>query len=103
MGGYTGEKAEFDRIHKSLTEVKGELDGNVNSLEGEMQDVLSTWKGGGADAFRALMEQVDEKGRNLNTALQGIADLLEQAGAKYEGMEAEGADSFSAGGFPALG
>lgn len=102
MGGYTGDKVEFDQAYSQLTDVKAEMDSNLKTLEGEMQDVLTTWKGGGADAFRTLMVQVDEKGNELNLALQNLSDLMNDAGAKYEKMETEGAEGFGAGGFSAL-
>lgn len=102
MGGYTGDKVEFDQAYSQLTDVKTEMDQNLKTLEGEMQDVLTTWKGAGADSFRTLMVQVDEKGNQLNTALQQLSDLMNDAGAKYEKMEMEGSEGFSAGGFSAL-
>jgi WXG100 family type VII secretion target len=102
MGGYTGDKVEFDQAYSQLTDVKTELDQNLKTLESEMQDVLTTWKGAGAQAFNTLMVQVGEKGTELNTALQNLSDLMDQAGAKYEKMETEGAEGFGAGGFSAL-
>lgn len=102
MGGYTGDKQDFDRAYSQLTDVKLEMDQNLKTLEGEMLDVLGVWKGAGADAFRTLMEQVGEKGASLNTALENLSELMNSAGAAYEKQEMESTEGFGTGGFSAL-
>ena len=102
MGGYKGEVADITNAHKNLSDVKADLDQAVNNLESAMAEALTTWKGSAADAFRQLMQRVDEKGRTLNNSLQALADLLEKAGSEYTRMEEEGASGFSGGSFGAL-
>lgn len=102
MAGYTGNQDDFDRAYSSLDDVKNEMDTNLKTLGNEMQDVLTVWKGNAADAFRNLMEQVDTKGGELNTALANLTELMKTAGASYAKMEDEGGSSFAGGGFEAL-
>lgn len=104
MGGFTGTKDDFDHAHKSISEVKSELDQNVKNLENAVQEVAASWKGAAATSFMNLGTAIGEKGTEINTALQGLADLLETAGAAYEGMDTEGADTLGTGsvGFDAL-
>lgn len=102
MGGYTGDKEDFNRAYSQLSDVKQEMDQNLKTLESEMADVLTVWSGAGADAFRTLMQQVDEKGASLNVALANLTDLMNSAGAAYEKQEMESTEGFGAGGFSAL-
>ena len=102
MGGYKGEVADITNAHKNLMDVKADLDTAVNNLEAAMGEVLSQWQGTAANAFRQLMERVDEKGRSLNASLENLAVLLEKAGSTYQQMEEEGAGSFSGGSCSAL-
>lgn len=101
MGGYEGNKEDFDRAYSQLTDVQSEMNQNLTTLEGEMSDVLTVWSGAGADAFRTLMQQVDEKGNELNTALGNLTELMQTAGAAYEAQEMESTEGFG-GGFPGL-
>lgn len=95
MGGFTGTQEDFDRTHKSVMEIKGDLDQNVKNLENAVQEVAASWKGAAAQSFTNLGTAIGQKGTDINTALQGLADLLQQAGAAYEGMDTEGQDSLS--------
>lgn len=103
-GGFTGTKEDFDHAHKSVSEIKTELDQNVKNLENAVQEVAASWAGAAATSFQNLGLAIGEKGTEINTALQGLADLLESAGASYEGMDTEGADAMGSGavGFDAL-
>ncbi|ETA66362.1 WXG100 family type VII secretion target [Haloechinothrix halophila] len=102
MSGFTGEVAEFTRIHQSLTGVNSELNSTFRSLQGNMEQALASWKGPAAESFRRLMERFDENAIKLNDSLQGISDLLESAGSKYQAQEEEASQTFSGGGFAAL-
>ncbi|MPY98412.1 MAG: WXG100 family type VII secretion target [Actinophytocola sp.] len=102
MSGFTGEVAEFTRIHQALTGVNSELNSTFKSLQGNMEQALATWKGPAAESFRRLMERFNENAIKLNDSLDGISDLLQSAGSKYEAQEEEASSTFSGGGFAAL-
>lgn len=102
MGGYGTDVAEVQGTFQELTDVKADLDTCIKNLDAANQEVLGSWAGGAADAYRALSERVREKGESLNTALENLAGILESAGASYERMESEGEAGFSGGGFAEL-
>lgn len=93
-GGYKGDVAEFTSAHQKVSENKTTVDQELRKLRGNMEATAGQWEGPAAVAFRKLMTRFDEDAIKLSDALQGIADLLQTAGSKYEAQEEEHSQSF---------
>jgi WXG100 family type VII secretion target len=104
-GGFTGTPEQFTEAEKHVTDVKVSMDQNLSQLRDRIQATQSGWSGDAAKAFDAVMVRFDEDGRGLNTALQNIGDLLQQAGSKYSAAEQSQQDHVSSlnKGFGVLG
>lgn len=94
-GGYAGEVTQFTETHKKVADNKQTIDTELSGLRDNMEATSSGWQGAAAQGFRTLMERYDEDCRKLSEALQGIADLLQQAGSQYQAQEDEHAESMS--------
>lgn len=94
MGGYAGEVAQFTQAHKKVSDVKSTIDSELKKLGGNMEATAGSWEGGAALAFRQLMERFNGDALKLSNALQGIADLLQEAGSTYERQEESAGESF---------
>lgn len=88
-GGFKGEVEQFTEAEKRVTEVRVSMDKNLSTLRDNIEATRAGWEGEAAKAFNNVMMRFDEAGRRLNGALQGIAELLEQAGSKYQASEAQ--------------
>ncbi len=89
MSGFTGSVADFTHAEGQVTEVRAGMDQHLSKLRDEIEGTKSAWRGDASKAFDQVMMRFDEKGRAINTALQKIADLLREAGSKYERTEQE--------------
>jgi WXG100 family type VII secretion target len=88
MAGFTGTVEQFTEAEKKVTDVKQQMDANLAQLRDRIEATKAGWSGEAAKAFDNVMLRFDEDGRGINTALQNIANLLEQAGSKYSAAEA---------------
>jgi WXG100 family type VII secretion target len=86
-GGFTGDVEQFTQAEKRVTEVRVSMDQNLGKLRENIEATRAGWTGDASEAFNAVMKRFDEAGQGLNRALQNIADLLEQAGSKYNASE----------------
>jgi WXG100 family type VII secretion target len=87
--GFKGEVGQFTEAEKRVTEVRVSMDKNLSTLRDNIEATRAGWDGEAAKAFNNVMQRFDESGRRLNGALQGIAELLEQAGSKYKASESQ--------------
>lgn len=95
MGGYSGEIAEFTRIHQQVEEKNAEIHGELGRLRSNIEGTQAAWQGQAAAAFRNLMMRFDEEANNLNQALTGIGELLANAGSQYEAQEIQESEQMS--------
>ena len=65
-------------------------------LKGQLSPLLThaDWSGQAAGQFATLFEQFDQNARGLSEALDGIGQLLGQAGLAYADVELKIASSF---------
>jgi WXG100 family type VII secretion target len=103
--GFTGTIEQFTTAEQRVSDVKAQMDANLSQLRDRIEATRAGWTGEAAKAFDNVMLRFDEDGRGLNTALQNIAQLLEQAGSKYSAAEAEQREAMNAmqGKFGVLG
>jgi WXG100 family type VII secretion target len=103
--GFTGTVEQFTTAEGQVTEVRSSMDARLSKLRDEIESTRGAWKGDASLAFNRVMDRFDEDGRKINQALQRIADLLREAGSKYEKTEQEQQEIMQAvnRGFDALG
>ncbi|WP_326568127.1 WXG100 family type VII secretion target [Amycolatopsis rhabdoformis] len=88
-GGFEGTPEQFTAAENNVTDVRVAMDQRLSQLQGEIEATRAGWDGDAAKAFNHVMQRFDESGKGLNKALQTIADLLQDAGSKYQRTEAE--------------
>jgi WXG100 family type VII secretion target len=86
-GGYKAEIEAFQKAYADVTDIKGSMDQNLSTLRSNIEATQAGWQGEAAKAFQNVMMAFDEKTLKLNQALEGIADLIQQAGQKYGATE----------------
>ena len=86
-GGYTGTVADFTKAHQDVVGVKESIEGQLKTVYNEVEGLKGLWQGQAATAFNQLMERFAGDAKNLNDALQGIADQLHGAGSQYNEQE----------------
>jgi WXG100 family type VII secretion target len=64
---------------KDVRSVKSEVEGEVRSFDGTVQQMLGGWRGGAATAFQGLANQWIEDIGKILVALEGIADALDKS------------------------
>lgn len=88
-GGFEGTPEQFTEAENRVTDVRVAMDKRLEQLQSEIEATRAGWDGEAAQAFNHVMQRFDEAGKGLNQALQRIADLLKEAGSKYQRTEAE--------------
>lgn len=73
-----------------------ELINEVKSLDTDVTNLLTTWKGNSADHYRLGWEEVRGGATDVLEALQTMAELLGVSAAVYADMDQGNADSFGA-------
>jgi WXG100 family type VII secretion target len=87
MGGFSGTVGQFTDAEGKVTEVRAGMDVNLSTLRDRIEATRAGWSGDAAKAFDNVMRRFDDDARQINQSLQKIADLLREAGSKYEKSE----------------
>ncbi len=105
MAGFTGTVQQFTDAEGKVTEVRAGMDSNLSTLRDRIEATRAGWQGDAQKAFDHVMQRFDEDARKMNQALQRIAELLREAGSKYEKSEQQQQEILGAvnRGFDALG
>ncbi|UOZ09689.1 WXG100 family type VII secretion target [Amycolatopsis sp. WQ 127309] len=105
MAGFTGTVQQFTDAEGKVTEVRAGMDSNLSTLRDRIEATRAGWQGDAQKAFDHVMQRFDEDARKMNQALQKIAELLREAGSKYEKSEQQQQEILGAvnRGFDALG
>ncbi|SFW45879.1 WXG100 family type VII secretion target [Amycolatopsis australiensis] len=105
MAGFQGTPQQFTEAEGRVTEVRTSMDGNLATLRDRIEATRAGWQGEAQKAFDHVMQRFDDDARQMNQALQRIADLLREAGSKYERSEQQQQETIAAlnKGFEALG
>ncbi|MBE1498936.1 WXG100 family type VII secretion target [Amycolatopsis lexingtonensis] len=85
--GFQGTPAQFTEAEGRVTEVRAGMDANLSTLRDRIEATRAGWQGEAQKAFDHVMQRFDEDARGMNQALQKIAELLKEAGSKYERSE----------------
>jgi len=73
----------------------GQVDGQLASLRGYIQEVETFWQGSAGGQFQVLMTEFDRLGRELNQALHGISTTLRQNADMYDVTDSTNAGNVS--------
>lgn len=92
--GYTGEVADFTRAHTDVVGVKESVERELKKVWNEVVVLQSLWKGDAQRSFDITMGRFDTDAKNVNTALENIANQLMAAGSTYHEKEESQKDVF---------
>ncbi|SEF31452.1 WXG100 family type VII secretion target [Amycolatopsis pretoriensis] len=103
--GFQGTVQQFSEAEGRVTEVRAQMDTNLVTLRDRIEATRAGWQGVAQKAFDNVMTRFDDDARQMNQALQRIAELLREAGSKYERSEQQQQEILAAvnKGFDALG
>ncbi|MEV7042543.1 WXG100 family type VII secretion target [Amycolatopsis sp. NPDC051061] len=85
--GFEGTPAQFTDAERRVTDVRVGMDQNIMTLADRIEATRAGWVGEAARAFDNIMRRFHDSATSMNKELQNIAELLEQAGSKYERSE----------------
>ncbi len=70
------------------------IDGDLETLDGKVQQVLGQWQGGAQDAYRIAQADWTAKMADLKTCLFNIGNGLEEIVITYQDSDRRGASLF---------
>ncbi|GIE78135.1 hypothetical protein Aph02nite_40850 [Actinoplanes philippinensis] len=79
-GPFRVDQATLATAASDVRSTRTEVDGQLKSLQGNVQELGSAWKGQAATGFSNLMQRWDTDVKKLLTAMDEIADLLDKSG-----------------------
>lgn len=74
-------------LHTAANDVRttrSEVEGQLRTLWGVVDDLAIAWQGQASAGFQNLMQRWNENTNKLLTALGNIADLLDKAGTQHQ-------------------
>jgi WXG100 family type VII secretion target len=93
-GGYGGSVQQFTDMHVKVVNAKELIEGELKVIWDAVVALQGQWSGDAQKAFHSMMERFDNDGKNLNSALEGIAEQLQSSGSTYHEKEASQQDVF---------
>lgn len=86
---------ELSQLSAQLSATAGSIQGESDGARGQVQGIVGAgWEGAASGQFSALFEQWNTSSAQLIEALNGISQLLGQAGVAYSETESQVARSF---------
>ncbi len=92
--GYTGEVSQFTNAHQKVVSVKEDVEATLKNVWDTVLGLQGQWSGAAATAFTNMMTRFDADAKNLNSALEAIAEQLMAAGSTYQEQEDSKQDVF---------
>ena len=92
--GYAGTVSEFTNAHQKVVGVKEDVEGTLKQTWDIVMGLQGQWQGNAATAFTNMMTRFDADAKNLNAALEAIAEQLMAAGSTYQEQEDSKQDVF---------
>ena len=74
---------------KDVRTTRSEVDGELKKLWNVVDDLAMAWQGQASSGFQSLMQRWNEDTVKLQTALDSIADLLDQSGTSHQVTDEE--------------
>ncbi len=87
-GGIKVTPEQLQQLSGNVQRTAGDIDGSLSSLAGQIGPLVGgDWAGAASMQFNALWERWQRSAKDLNSALQGISQLLGNAGTAYAEAE----------------
>ncbi len=93
-GTFSVDRATLRTAAQDIRASRVQVDDRLQRLLGVVADIDRAWEGEASDGYRALMGRWDDDARKLLTAMNSIADLLDQSANAHEVNEDQTADAF---------
>ncbi len=95
MSGIKVSPEQLQALSGQVSRGSGEIEGQLRVLAGTIAPLVGgDWGGQASQRFSALWEEWQSSARSLGHALDGISQLLGQAGSAYASAEQQIAASF---------
>jgi WXG100 family type VII secretion target len=94
MQGFRVTPEQLSHLSSRVSGSAGQIDRELRSLDGTLAPLGSDWAGTAQQRFTELYRQWQDGARQLHQALDGISQLLGQAGSHYADAERAIAASF---------
>ena len=95
MSGIKVTPEQLQALAGQVARGSGEIEGQLRSLGGAVSPLMgSDWSGQAAQRFTALWDEWQRSAQGLKHALDGISQLMTQAGRSYAQAEQQIAVSF---------
>lgn len=94
----SGMQSDTDLMHKAngdINDVRSNVDSAVKQLQGNMEPVLASWRGGASETFRKLMDQFQQNANTISEQLGIIAENIGDTGKDQSQNEEEQAGEMS--------
>ncbi len=96
-GGIKVTPEQLHQLSGNAQRGAGDIEGSLKSLSGQIGPLVGgDWAGAASQQFNALWDRWQKAALELNSALQGISQLLNNAGTAYAEAEHAIAGSFQA-------
>jgi len=92
--GYTGTVEDFTQAQQRVVGVKEDVEATLKQVWDQVLGLQAQWTGTAATAFTNMMTRFDTDAKNLNSALEAIAEQLGAAGGTYSEQEQSKHDVF---------
>ena len=95
MSGIKGTPEQLSALSGSVARGAGEIEGQLRSLGSTVAPLVGgDWAGQAQQRFTALWDEWQRSAQGLKHALDGISQLMNQAGTAYAQAESQIAGSF---------
>lgn len=88
-GGYTTSQAALDKAAGEMLNTNEQLMQALQKMASELEPLQSAWQGQASTAFQHLIEHFQEDAKNMNQALDTIANNVSQNAKQYAQQEEE--------------
>ncbi|HVV19935.1 MAG TPA: WXG100 family type VII secretion target [Pseudonocardiaceae bacterium] len=96
MAGYQTGAPELIQAGKQMEDTNEQLMNALKQLDSEVEGVAGAWAGQAHTAFQSLMEKFAGDAKNLNDALNQIAEAIAGSAKAYQQQEEQSAQDVSA-------
>ena len=95
MNGIKVTPEQLNALSGQVSRGSGEIEGQLRVLSGTIAPLVGgDWGGQASQRFTALWEEWQQSARSLKHALDGISQLMAQAGTAYANAESQIAATF---------
>jgi WXG100 family type VII secretion target len=85
----------MQRGANAVQEAHGQVQGLIQTLRGEVETVMGSWKGSAAGAFTQVHSAFEAQAQKINTALNEMHGALTATHATYSTQESDQTSTFN--------